>query len=111
MEYSLILKCLGLLLLIISYYAISIFIFDIKRKAIIKDYQKLLNLKDWYEKISTEANNSYIIEKVGKRGQELVNQLHVLNETLIEIQQEQKKLHKKLLEEQKILNQYFENYL
>ena len=111
MEYSLIVKCLGLLVLIMSYYAVSIFIFEMKRKAIIKDYQKLLNLKDWYGKMSNEANSSYIIESVEKRGQELINKLHLLNANLTEIQIEQKKLHIKLLEEQKILNQYFENYL
>ncbi|WP_417430027.1 hypothetical protein [Halpernia sp.] len=106
-----------ILLLIITYYSVSIFIFDRKRKGLINDYEKLLNLKDWYEKISDEASRSYIVESVEKRGQELINQFKVLNADLVEIQEQhknlqeqQKKLHHSLLEEHKLLNEYFENY-
>jgi len=94
-----------------------IIIIDKKRKELINDYEKLLHLKDWYEKISVEAGRSDIIESVEKRGNELINQLNLLNSNLIEIQEQQKKLqeqqqklHSNLLEEHKLLNQYFENY-
>ena len=106
-----------ILLLIIIYYSVSMFFFDRKRQGLINDYEKLLSLKDWYEKISDEASRSYIVESVEKRGQELISQFNVLNDNLIQIQQQhknlqekQKKLHNSLLEEQKILNEYFENY-
>ena len=88
-----------------------------RTKELINDYEKLLNLKDWYEKISEEANRSYIIESVEKRGHELINQLNLLNAHLLAIQEQhknlqeqQQKLHHNLLEEHKLLNQYFENY-
>ncbi len=109
--------CFALLLLIFTYHSILIIIFLKKRKLLINDYEKLLNLKDWYEKISEEASRSYIIERVEKRGNELINQLNLLNSNLIAIQEKQKKLqeqqqklHSNLLEEHKLLNQYFENY-
>lgn len=117
MENFTIILCFALILLIITYHSVLIIIFDKKRKALINDYEKLLNLKDWYEKISEEASRSYIMESVEKRGNELINQLNLLNANLIEIQEHhknlqerQQKLHNNLLEEHKLLNQYFENY-
>ena len=117
MENFSIILCLALLLLPFTYYSILILIFDKKRKALINDYEKLLNLKDWYEKIPEEVSRSYIMESVEKRGHELINQLNLLNSNLIEIEEQQKKLqeqqqklHSNLLEEHKLLNQYFENY-
>jgi ribosomal 30S subunit maturation factor RimM len=94
-----------------------IILFEKKRKTLINDYEKLLNLKNWYEKISEEASRSYIIESVEKRGNELINQLNLLNAKLVKIQEHhknlqerQQELHENLLEEHKLLNQYFENY-
>ena len=72
MEIFSIILCFALMLLIFSYFSITIILFDKKGKELINDYEKLLNLKDWYEKISEEANRSYIIESVEKRGHELV---------------------------------------
>jgi len=110
-------QCIALILLIIICHSILIVIIGIKRKGLSDDYEKLLNLKNWYEKMSDEANRSYIIESVEKRGQELISQLNLLNANLIEIQKEHKNLqekqqylHNSLIEEQKLLNQYFENY-
>jgi len=99
-------------LLILSGYSVLIIIFYKKRKGLINDYKQLLILKEWYEKVSEEANHSYIIESVEKRGHEVINQLNKLNDNFIEIQEKQKKqkLHSNLLEEHKLLNQYFENY-
>ena len=102
-----------LILLLVTF----IIIFEKIRKQFIKEDEKLLILKDWYEKISEEANRSYIIESVEKRGHELINQLNLLNAHLLAIQEQhknlqeqQQKLHHNLLEEHKLLNQYFENY-
>lgn len=117
MEIFSIILCFALMLLIFIYFSVTAILFDKKRKELINDYEKLLNLKNWYEKISEEASRSYIIESVEKRGHELINQLNKLNAHLIEIQQhhknlqeQQQKLHHNLLEEHKLLNQYFENY-
>lgn len=109
--------CFALMLVILTYHSVLMIIFDKKRKALINDYEKLLNLKEWYEKISEETSRSYIIESVEKKGHELINQLNLLNANLIEIQEHhknlqerQQRLHNNLLEEHKLLNQYFENY-
>jgi len=117
MENASIILCFPLILIIFSYQSVMIIIIDKKRKELINDYEKLLHLKDCYEKISVEAGRSDIIESVEKRGNELINQLNLLNSNLIEIQEQQKKLqeqqqklHSNLLEEHKLLNQYFENY-
>lgn len=85
------------------------------------DYQKLENhfneFKDNVLKNIEEASRSHIIESVEKRGNELINQLNLLNAKLVKIQQHhknlqkrQQELHKDLLEEHRLLNQYFENY-
>lgn len=104
----------GLMLIAIIY---CIGIFEKKRKELIKDYEQLLILKDWYEKIPEEANRSYILERVEKRGRQLIDQLNLLNTNFVKIhedheklQQQQQKLHNKLLEEHKLLSEYFENY-
>ena len=117
MENSSIILCFALFLIIFAYQSVTIIILDKKRKVLINDYERLLHLKDWYEKISEEAGRLYIIESVDKRGNELINQLNLLNSNLIAIQEKQKrlqeqqqKLHSNLLEEHKLLNQYFENY-
>ncbi|MCY0979280.1 hypothetical protein PGH12_01900 [Chryseobacterium wangxinyae] len=117
MENSSIKLCFALILISFTYQSVLIIIFDKKRKVLINDYETLLNLKDWYEKISEEASRLYIIESVDKRGNELIDQLNLLNSNLIEIQEQhkklqekQQKLHSNLLEEHKLLNQYFENY-
>ena len=114
---SFIIMYFALNLLILSGYSVLIIIFYKKRKELINDYKQLLILKEWYEKVSEEANHSYIIESVEKRGHEVINQLNKLNDNFIEIQEKQKKLqeeqqkhHSNLLEEHKLLNQYFENY-
>ena len=114
---SFIIMYFALNLLILSGYSVLIIIFYKKRKELINDYKQLLILKEWYEKVSEEANYSYIIESVEKRGHEVINQLNKLNDNFIEIQEKQKKLqeeqqklHSNLLEEHKLLNQYFENY-
>ncbi|MEZ7508642.1 hypothetical protein QO190_05440 [Cloacibacterium sp. Arc13] len=73
--------------------------------------------KDNLLKNIEEASRSYIVESVEKRGQELINRLNLLNAKLVKIQEHhknlqerQQKLHDSLLEEHKLLNQYFENY-
>lgn len=73
--------------------------------------------KDNVLKNIEEASRSYIVESVEKRGQELINRLDMLNAKLVKIQEHhknlqerQQKLHDSLLEEHKLLNQYFENY-
>jgi hypothetical protein len=105
------------MLFLVICHSVFLIIFDKKRKKLINDYEKLLNLKDWYEKISEEATRSYIIESVEKRGHELIHRLDLLNAHLIELQEQHKNLqeqqqtlHHNLLEEHKLLNQYFENY-
>ncbi|PTT78440.1 hypothetical protein DD829_18260 [Chryseobacterium sp. HMWF035] len=105
------------MLVIFTYQCVLMIIFDKKRKGLKNDYEKLLNLKDWYEKISEEASRSSMMERVDIKGQELINQLDLLNAKLIKIQEKhnnlqenQQKLHDSLLEEHKLLNQYFENY-
>ena len=117
MENLSIILCAAIMLLLIAYQIIFLNIFDKKREALKKEYEKLLNLKDWYERISDEANRSYIVESVERRGHELINQFKVLNTDLVEIQEQhkdlqkqQQKLHNSLVEEQKLMNQYFENY-
>lgn len=107
----------SLMLFIIAYQVVFVLTLDKKRKGLINDYEKLLNLKDWYEKIADEASRSYIIDSVEKRGHEVIVQFNALNANLIEIQnqhrnlqEQQKKLHSSLLEEQKLLSEYFENY-
>lgn len=114
---SFIIMYFALNLLILSGYSVLIIIFYKKRKELINDYKQLLILKEWYEKVSEEANRSYIIESVEKKGYEVINQLDKLNSNFIEIQEKQKKLqeeqqklHRNLLEEHKLLNEYFENY-
>ena len=92
MEIFSIILCFALMLLIFSYFSTTIILFDKKGKELINDYEKLLNLKDWYEKISEEANRSYIIESVEKRGHELINQLNLLNSNLIAITRKAKKI-------------------
>ena len=92
MEIFSIILCFALMLLIFSYFSITIILFDKKGKELINDYEKLLNLKDWYEKISEEASRSYIIERVEKRGNELINQLNLLNSNLIAITRKAKKI-------------------
>ena len=117
MENLSIILCAAIMLLLIVCQIIFLNIFDKKREALKKEYEKLLNLKDWYERISDEANRSYIVESVERRGHELINQFKVLNTNLVEIQEQhqdlqkqQQKLHNSLVEEQKLMNQYFENY-
>lgn len=106
-----------LMLIVVSYFFVCIVIFEKKRRELVKDYEQLLILKNWYEKISEEASRSYILEMVEKRGHQLIDQLNLLNTGLIKIQEhhkklqeEQRKLHNNLLEEHKLLNEYFENY-
>lgn len=117
MENFSVMLCFVLMLLIITCHSVLIIVFLTKRKELINEYEKLLSLKDWYEQISEEADRSYIIESVEKRGNELIDQLNLLNANLTEIQEQQQKLqeqqqklHSNLLEEHKLLNQYFENY-
>ncbi len=97
--------------------SLCIILFEKQRKELIKDYKQLLILKDWYEKIAEEASLSYILEMVENRGHQLIDQLNLLNTGLVKIQEhhkklqeEQRKLHNNLLEEHKLLNEYFENY-
>lgn len=108
---------LNLIILAMICYCMGMIIFEKKRKELIQDYEQLLILKNWYEKIAEEVNRSYILEKVEKRGRQLIDQLNLLNANLVKIQedheklqQQQQKLHKNLLEEHKLLNEYFENY-
>jgi uncharacterized membrane protein (DUF106 family) len=114
-NYTMVISIAGfaLILLLVA----LIIIFEKIQKEFVKDYEQLQILKDWYEKVSEEASRSYIIEIVEKRGYEVINQLDKLNSNFIEIQEKQKKLqeeqqklHRNLLEEHKLLNEYFENY-
>lgn len=117
MEELPIILCIVLILLLLICHFVFIGIIDRKRKRLIDEYERLLNLKDWLEKIADEASHSYIMESVEERGNEFIKQFNLLNVKLKEIQEQhknlqeqQRKLHNSLLEEQKILNQYFENY-
>ncbi|AZA53819.1 MULTISPECIES: hypothetical protein [Chryseobacterium] len=85
------------------------------------EYQKLekhfSEFKDNVLKNIEDASCSYIIKNVEKRGNELINRLNLLNAKLVKIQEHhknlqerQQKLHDSLLDEHKLLNQYFENY-
>ncbi|MCG2793369.1 hypothetical protein [Chryseobacterium mulctrae] len=73
--------------------------------------------KDNVLKNIEEASCSYIIKNVEKRGNDFINKLNLLNAKLVKIQEHhknlqerQQELHENLLEEHKLLNQYFENY-
>ncbi|MBB6370037.1 hypothetical protein [Chryseobacterium shigense] len=102
-----------LILLLVTF----IIIFEKIRKQFIKEDEKLLILKDCYEKVSEEAIRSLIIERVEKKGNELIDQFNNLNiklvkikERQVQLQEQQKNLHNNLLEQHKLLNEYFENY-
>lgn len=102
-----------LILLLVTF----IIIFEKIRKQFIKEDEKLLILKDCYEKVSEEAIRSLIIERVEKKGNELIDQFNNLNlklvkikERQVQLQEQQKTLHNNLLEQHKLLNEYFENY-
>ena len=58
---------ISLMLFIIAYQVVFVLTLDKKRKGLINDYEKLLNLRDWYQKIADEACSSYIIDSVEKR--------------------------------------------
>ncbi|AZB32252.1 MULTISPECIES: hypothetical protein [Chryseobacterium] len=82
-----------------------------------QDYRYLRKFYESIEKFSEEASRFYIVEKTEKRAQELVDQLSRLDESLIEMQKQhenmfkkQQKLHRDLLTEHKLLNEYFNNY-
>ena len=64
-----------LILLLVTF----IIIFEKIRKQFIKEDEKLLILKDCYEKVSEEAIRSLIIERVEKKGNELIDQFNNLN--------------------------------
>ena len=117
MELFLIITFNVLLALIIIYFIVFLYIFDKKRKEFIHYYEKLLTLKNWYEKVSDEATRSHILDRVEKRGYELIDHLNILNTHLSEfqkhhekLQEQQKDLHNNLLKEHQLLNEYFENY-
>jgi len=117
MENFTVMLCFALVILLFTYHSVAIIIIYKKRKGFIIAYERVLNLKDWCDKISEEPGHSYIIESVEKRGNELIAQLNLLNANLTGIQEQQKtlqeaqqKLHSNLLEEHELLNQYFENY-
>lgn len=117
MENFTVMLCFALVILLFTYHSVAIIIIYKKRKEFIIAYERVLNFKDWCDKISEEAGHSYIIESVEKRGNELIVQLNLLNANLTGIQEQQKtlqeaqqKLHSNLLEEHELLNQYFENY-
>ena len=117
MENFTVMLCFALVILLFTYHSVAIIIIYKKRKEFIIAYERVLNLKEWCDKISEEAGQSYIIESVEKRGNELINKLNLLNAKLVKIQEHhknlqerQQKLHDSLLEEHKLLNQYFENY-
>ncbi|UMQ41590.1 hypothetical protein MKS83_19670 [Chryseobacterium sp. Y16C] len=82
-----------------------------------QEYRYLRKFYESFEKFSEEASRFYIVEKTEKRAQELVDQLNRLDESLIEMQKKhenmfkkQQKLHRDLLTEHKLLNEYFNNY-
>ena len=62
-----------LILLLVTF----IIIFEKIRKQFIKEDEKLLILKDCYEKVSEEAIRSLIIERVEKKGNELIDQFKI----------------------------------
>ena len=102
-----------LILLLVTF----IIIFEKIRKQFIKEDEKLLILTDCYEKVSEEAIRSLIIERVEKKGNELIDQFNNLNiklvkikERQVQLQEQQKNLHNNLLEQHKLLSEYFENY-
>lgn len=81
------------------------------------DYEYLRKLNESFEKFSEEAGRLYIVEQTEKRAQELIERLNLLDDSLAEMQkqhqrmfQKQQKLHRNLLREHELLNEYFKNY-
>lgn len=79
--------------------------------------QEKSQLEQTFEKFTVEASRLPIIEKTEKRAQELIDQMNLLDENLTKMQKEhetllgdQKELHKNLLREHHLLNQYFQTY-
>ena len=86
MENFTVMLCFALVILLFTYHSVAIIIIYKKRKEFIIAYERVLNLKEWCDKISEEAGQSYIIESVEKRGNELIAQLNLLNANLVKIQ-------------------------
>ena len=64
-----------------------------------------------------QTTNAHSIERVEKKGNELIDQFNNLNiklvkikERQVQLQEQQKNLHNNLLEQHKLLSEYFENY-
>ncbi|MGV0922562.1 hypothetical protein [Empedobacter tilapiae] len=79
--------------------------------------QEKSQLVQTFEKFTVESSRLPIIEKTEKRAQELIDQMNLLDENLTKMQKEhetllgdQKELHKNLLREHHLLNQYFQTY-
>ena len=79
--------------------------------------QEKSQLEQTFEKFNVESSRLPIIEKTEKRAQELIDQMNLLDENLTKMQKEhetllgdQKELHKNLLREHHLLNQYFQTY-
>ena len=79
--------------------------------------QEKSQLEQTFEKFTVESSRLPIIEKTEKRAQELIDQMNLLDENLSKMQKEhetllgdQKELHKNLLREHHLLNQYFQTY-
>ena len=79
--------------------------------------QEKSQLEQTFEKFTVESSRLPIIEKTEKRAQELIDQMNLLDENLTKMQKEhetllgdQKELHKNLLREHHLLNQYFQTY-
>ena len=117
MEFFIIITLILCFILMLVLYFVFMYVVNRKQKELIDSYEKLLILESWCENITEEANRLPIIDRIEKRGYELINQLDKLNANIAEIQEhhvklqeQQKNLHHSLLEEHKLLNEYFQNY-
>ena len=105
----------GLMLIATVYCCVCLIIFREKWKQYAKDYEQLLLLKNEFEKMSEEENYSCMIERVKKRGYEVIDQLNVLKADLVKIlehheKMQQQKLHHNQSEKEPSLDDFFENY-
>jgi len=105
----------GLMLIATAYCCVCLIIFGKKWNQYAKDYEQLLILKNEFEKMSEEESYSRMIERVKKRGYEVIDQLNVLKADLVKILEhheklQQQKLHHNQSVKEPSLDDFFENY-
>lgn len=105
----------GLMLIATVYCCVCLIIFGKKWNQYAKEYEQLLILKNEFEKMSEEESYSCMIERVKKRGYEVIDQLNVLKADLVKILEHHEKLqrqkqHHNQSEKEPSLDNFFENY-